>query len=175
MLEQIKNSYYLTGFFLVFFAGLLWSFGVVVVRYMIDGHQYVFQYLFCRGISIAVILICYLFYKEGFALYKNFSKIGIPGLIGGMSLGTAMIGFIFSITMTTAAVTLFMLAVMPFIAAIIGYIFLKESLRKLTFISMMFAFVGVSFIIYNDSLEGSVLGAFIGFIVEPAFPCIPVK
>ena len=169
MLKQIINSYHLTGFFLVFSAGLLWSFGVVVVRYMIDGHQYVFQYLFCRGISIAVILICYLFYKEGFALYKNFSKIGIPGLIGSMSLGIAMVGFIFSITMTTAAVTLFMLAVMPFIAAIIGYIFLKESLRKLTFISMMFAFVGVSFMIYNDSLEGSVLGAFIGFISATGF------
>ena len=83
MLEHLKNSYYLIGFLLVFFAGLLWSFGVVTVRYMIDGHQYVFQYLFCRGISIAIILICFLVYKEGFDFYKNFSKVGLPGLIGG--------------------------------------------------------------------------------------------
>jgi len=44
--EQAKNSYYFTGFFLVIFAGLLWSFGPVVVGYMVQAHQYVFQYLF---------------------------------------------------------------------------------------------------------------------------------
>ena len=169
MLEHLKNSYYLIGFLLVFFAGLLWSFGVVVVRYMIDGHQYVFQYLFCRGISIAIILLCFLLYKEGFSFYKNFAKIGLPGLIGGFCLGIAMTGFIFSITMTTAAVTLFMLATMPFIAAIIAYFALGEILRKLTFISMIIAFVGVCIMIYNDSLEGSILGALTGFFSATGF------
>ena len=169
MLEHLKNSYYLIGFLLVFFAGLLWSFGVVVVRYMIDGHQYVFQYLFCRGISITIILLCFLFYREGFALYKNFAKIGLPGIVGGFCLGIAMTGFIFSITMTTAAVTLFMLATMPFIAAIIAYFALGEILRKLTFISMIIAFLGVCIMIYNESLKGSVLGALTGFFSATGF------
>ena len=169
MLEHLKNSYYLIGFLLVFFAGLLWSFGVVTVRYMIDGHQYVFQYLFCRGISIAIILLCFLLYKEGFSFYKNFAKVGLPGVGGGFCLGIAMTGFIFSITMTTAAVTLFMLATMPFIAAIVAYFVLGENLRKLTFISMIIAFVGVCIMIYNDSLEGSVLGALTGFFSATGF------
>ena len=50
-----SNSYF-NAFILVFLAGLFWSFGAVTVRYMIDGHTYVFQYLFYRGISIAIIL-----------------------------------------------------------------------------------------------------------------------
>ena len=157
------NSYY-TGFFLVFFAGLFWSFGAPTVRHMIDGEQYVFHYLFYRGLAIASILIFYLFIKEGFYFYKNFFKIGVSSILGGIFLSTAFIGFIFSINMTTAAVTLFMLAAMPFIAAIVGYFILGEKLRKLTFLSMMIAFVGVLVMIYNDSIEGSVLGAFIGFI-----------
>ena len=157
------NSYY-TGFFLVFFAGLFWSFGAPTVRHMIDGEQYVFHYLFYRGLAIASILIFYLFLKEGFYFYKNFFKIGVSSILGGIFLSTAFIGFIFSINMTTAAVTLFMLAAMPFIAAIVGYFILGEKLRKLTFLSMMIAFVGVLVMIYNDSIEGSVLGAFIGFI-----------
>ncbi len=136
---------------------------------MVDGHQYVFQYLFCRGISIAIILICFLVYKEGFAFYKNFSKVGLPGLIGGFCLGIAMTGFIFSITMTTAAVTLFMLATMPFIAAIIAYFVLGENLRKLTFISMIIAFLGVCIMIYNESLKGSVLWALTGFFSATGF------
>ena len=168
-MEKISSNNYLSAFIFVFLAGLLWSFGVVTVRHMVDGHQYVFQYLFCRGISIAVILICFLFYKEGFTFYKNFSKVGLPGLIGGFCLGIAMTGFIFSITMTTAAVTLFMLATMPFIAAIIAYFVLGENLRKLTFISMIIAFLGVCIMIYNDSLKGSVLGALTGFFSATGF------
>ena len=82
---------------------------------------------------LLVILICFLLYKEGFSFYKNFAKIGWPGLIGGFCLGIAMTGFIFSITKTTAAVTLFMLATMPFIAAIIAYFILGEHLRRMSF------------------------------------------
>lgn len=168
--EFSKNSsFYITGFILVFFAGLLWSFGPIVVRHMVQAHQYVFQYLFYRGLSVAIILICFLFYRESFALYKNFLKVGLSGLIGGFSLGIAMTGFIFSITMTTAAVTLFMLAAMPFIAAIIAYFILGESLRKMTLISMLLAFVGVWIMIYNDSLGGSIFGALIGFCSATGF------
>tara|TARA_Y100001970_G_scaffold77401_1_gene98387 strand:- start:335 stop:1258 length:924 start_codon:yes stop_codon:yes gene_type:complete len=164
-----NENTYLTGFFLVFFAGLFWSFGALTVRYMIDGQDYIFQYLFLRGFSIAIILIFYLIIREGSKFYKNFFKIGISGILGGIFLSTAFIGFIFSINMTTAAVTLFMLAAMPFIAAILGYFILGEQLRKLTLISMVVAFMGVMVMIYNDSIGGSALGAFIGFVSATGF------
>jgi DME family drug/metabolite transporter len=162
-------SPYFKGFILVFIAGILWSFGPVVVRYMISSHDYVFQYLFYRGISISCVLIVYLFIREGFSFYKNFFKIGISGFLGAIFLSTAFIGFIFSITMTTAAVTLFMLAAMPFIAAIVGYFVLGEALRKSTLISMIIAFVGVCVMIINDSVSGSALGAVIGFVSATGF------
>ena len=163
-----SNSYF-NAFVLVFLAGLFWSFGAVTVRYMIDGHTYVFQYLFYRGISIALILIFYLLIREGFSFYKNFYKVGLSGVLGGIFLSTAFIGFIFSITMTTAAVTLFMLAAMPFIAAILGYFILGEKLRNITLLCMVVAFIGVVVMIYNDSISGSVLGAFIGLISATGF------
>ena len=169
MINQTKHSNYLTGFTLVLFAGLLWSFGPVVVRNMDQAHHYVFQYLFYRGLSVATILICFLIYREGFGFYKNFLRVGLPGLIGGCALATAMTGFIFSITLTSAAVTLFMLAAIPFIAAIIAYFALREKLRTMTLISMIIAFVGVLIMIYNDSLSGSILGALIGFLSATGF------
>ena len=164
-----NSSPYFTAFVLVFLSGLLWSFGPVAVRYMVNSHEYVFQYLFLRGISIACILIGYLLIREGFSFYKNFFNIGIPGVLGGLFLSTAFIGFIFSITMTTAAVTLFMLAAMPFIAAIVGYFVLGEILRRSTLISMVIAFIGVFVMIINDSISGSALGAIIGFISATGF------
>lgn len=169
VLEKNLGSPYYTGFFLVFFAGLLWSFGPVVVRYIIDSNDYLFEYLFCRGISISCVLIIYLFIKEGFSFYKNFLRIGISGILGGLFLSTAFIGFIYSITMTTAAVTLFMLAAMPFIAAIVGYFILGEVLRRSTFFAMIIAFLGVCIMIFNDSISGSAIGALIGFLSATGF------
>jgi len=165
---QFDSSYF-SAFILVVLSGLLWSFGAPTVRYMIDGHDYVFQYLFYRGISIAVILIVYLLIREGLSFYKIFFNVGIPGFLGGIFLSIAFIGFIFSITMTTAAVTLFMLAAMPFIAAIVSYYVLGEVLRPLTLISMVIAFIGVSVMIINDSISGSVIGAIIGLMSAIGF------
>ena len=165
----MSKSNYLYAFSVVFLAGIFWSFGALTVRYMIDGHDYVFQYLFYRGVSISIILIIYLYFREGISFYKNFYKIGISSILGGIFLATAFTGFIFSITMTTAAVTLFMLAAMPFIAAIVGYFILGEVLKRSTLIAMVIAFIGVCVMIINDSITGTALGAIIGFISATGF------
>jgi len=165
----MNSKSYINAFILVLLAGLFWSFGVLIVRYMIDANSYVFQYLFYRGLSIATILLFYLFIKEGLVFYKNFFRIGISSILGGIFLATAFTGFIFSITMTTAAVTLFMLAAMPFIAAIVGYFVLGEILRRTTLVAMIVAFLGVCVMIFNDSISGSALGAIIGFISATGF------
>ncbi len=75
----MKDNAYFFAFIIVFLAGLSWSFGAVVVRHMENANFYVFQYLFYRGISIAIILITYLIIREGFSFYKNFLKIGFSG------------------------------------------------------------------------------------------------
>ena len=56
----MRDKSYFYAFILVLIAGFLWSLGAVVVLHMIDGHSYVFNYLFYRGIAIAIILLCYL-------------------------------------------------------------------------------------------------------------------
>ena len=165
----MSQNKYFYAFTVVFLAGIFWSFGALTVRYMVDGHAYVFQYLFYRGFSISIILLLYLFFTEGFSFYKNFLKIGISSILGGLFLATAFTGFIFSITMTSAAVTLFMLAAMPFIAAIVGYFVLGEILKRSTLVAMIVAFIGVCVMIVNDSISGTALGAIIGFISATGF------
>ena len=71
----MRDNSYFYAFILVLVAGFLWSLGAVVVLHMIDGHSYVFNYLFYRGISIAVILVCYLIIREGLGFYKNFFNL----------------------------------------------------------------------------------------------------
>ena len=105
----------------VLFAGIMWSFGPLVVRYMDSPNQVPWQYIFGRGLTIFIVLNLYLFFEEGIAFYKNYMKIGISGVIGGVGLGIAMISFIYSITNTSAAITLLCLAAMPFFTACLLY------------------------------------------------------
>jgi hypothetical protein len=109
-------------------AGLLWSFGPLVVRFMDQPNLVPWQYLFARGITIFIILNLYLFFEEGISFYKNYFKIGFSGVIGGVGLGLAMICFIWSITNTSVAITLLCLAAMPFMTALLGFLFLKETI-----------------------------------------------
>ena len=81
----------------VLFAGLLWSFGPLVVRYMDQPELVPWQYIFGRGLTIFIVLNLYLFFEEGKKFYRNYFKIGISGLIGGTGLGIAMISFIKSV------------------------------------------------------------------------------
>ena len=50
----------------VLFAGILWSFGPLVVRYMDGPNQVPWQYIFGRGLTIFIILNLYLYFEEGF-------------------------------------------------------------------------------------------------------------
>ena len=81
----------------VLFAGILWSFGPLVVRYMDQPHLVPWQYIFGRGLTIFILLNLYLYFEEGINFYKNYFKMGISGIIGGSGLGVAMISFMFSI------------------------------------------------------------------------------
>ena len=147
---------------LVIIAGLIWSFGPLVVRNIDNAGTVLWQYLFARGVVIFLLLNCYLILEEGMDFYKNYLKIGMSGIIGGIGLGTAMITFIWSITNTTAAITLLCLASMPFITALLGFLFLKEKISVNVWIAIFVASIGVAIIAIGSSSLGSINGLIFG-------------
>jgi len=163
---MIKNS---SAILIVLIAGLFWSFGPLVVRYIDDAQLIPWQYLFFRGSVIFLVLNLYLFLAEGLKFTKNYNKIGLSGLIGGVSLGIANISFILSITTTTAAVTMMMLATQPFVAAILAYVFLKEKISMTTFIAIVVAAGGIIFMSLDSKGEGSLFGLINGLLSSLGF------
>ena len=163
---MIKNS---SAILIVLIAGLFWSFGPLVVRYIDDAQLIPWQYLFFRGSIIFLVLNIYLFLAEGLKFTKNYNKIGLSGLIGGVSLGIANISFILSITTTTAAVTMMMLATQPFVAAILAYVFLKEKISMTTFIAIVVAAGGIIFMSLDSKGEGSLFGLINGLLSSLGF------
>ncbi len=158
----------------VLFAGILWSFGPLVVRYMDDPHLIPWQYIFGRGLTIFILLNLYLYFEEGINFYKNYKKIGRSGVIGGCGLGVAMITFIYSITNTTAAVTLLCLAAMPFFTALLAFIFLKEQISLNVWISIFIATIGIIIMAFGNSGENSLIGFIFGITSSIGFSVFSV-
>ena len=154
---------------LVLIAGILWSFGPYVVRNIDDPHLVPWQYLFTRGFVIFLLLNFFLFLEEGKNFYKNYLKIGVSGMIGGLGLGSAMITFIWSITNTSTAITLLCLAAMPFLTAILGFLFLKEKVSINTWISIVIASIGIVIMALGSVNSGSFLGLLFGLISALGF------
>ena len=159
----------------VLFAGILWSFGPLVVRYMDNPHLVPWQYIFGRGLTIFIILNLYLYFEEGFKFYKNYLKIGVSGLIGGCGLGIAMISFIYSITNTSAAVTLLCLAAMPFFTALIAFLFLRELISINVWISIVIATIGIIIMALGNTKESSFVGFIFGITSSIGFAVFSVS
>jgi len=158
----------------VLFAGLLWSFGPLVVRYMDNPHMVPWQYIFGRGLTIFILLNLYLYFEEGINFYKNYKRIGRSGIIGGCGLGIAMISFIYSITNTSAAVTLLCLAAMPFFTAILAYLFLKEKISLNVWVSIFLASVGIIIMAMGNTEKNSLIGFFFGITSSVGFSIFSV-
>ena len=158
----------------VLFAGLLWSFGPLVVRYMDNPQLVPWQYIFGRGLTIFILLNLYLFFEEGKNFYKNYYKIGLSGVIGGSGLGIAMITFIYSITNTSAAVTLLCLAAMPFFTALLAFLFLREKISLSVWISILIASVGILIMALGNTGEKSLTGFVFGLTSSLGFSVFSV-
>ena len=158
----------------VLFAGILWSFGPLVVRYMDNPNQVPWQYVFGRGLTIFILLNLYLYFEEGIKFYKNYLKMGYSGIIGGTGLGIAMISFIYSITNTSAAITLLCLAAMPFFTALLAFLFLKEKISLNVWISIFIATIGIIIMAFGSTGSNSLVGFIFGMLSSIGFSIFSV-
>ena len=106
--------------------------------------------------------------------YKNYKKIGKSGLIGGLGLGIAMISFIYSITNTSAAITLLCLAAMPFFTALLAFLFLKEKISLSVWISIFIATVGIIIMAIGNTEKNSLIGFIFGIASSVGFSIFSV-
>jgi len=172
-MPKIKNQK--SAIPIVLLAGIFWSFGPYVVRHMDQPQLIPWQYLFTRGIVIFILLNVYLFLNEGLKFYKNYLNIGIPGIMGGAGLATAMITFIWSITNTTAAVTLLCLAAMPFITAMLGFMFLRERISITVWISILVAAFGIIIMALGNVEKNTLPGLIFGLASALGFSIFSVS
>ena len=160
---------------IVLIAGIFWSFGPYVVRNIDEAHLIPWQYLFTRGLVIFILLNFYLYLDEGIDFIKNYKKIGISGIVGAIGLAFAMITFIWSITNTSAAITLLCLAAMPFITALLGFLFLKEEISINVWVAIGIASAGIIIMAAGNHEKNTLIGFILGIVSAIGFSVFSVS
>ena len=155
------------GFILVFLGALTLSFGGLIVK-SFEGAT-LWQILFWRSLFFCFVIIIFLSitYKKEF--FKSIIISGIPGLIGGVILGCGFLGYVFAMYNTTVANANFIIQTQTLFLAIFGYIFLKETISKITLASIILAISGITLMLGDSLTSGQMLGNLIAFIMPISF------
>lgn len=157
------------GVLLVLAAGVLWSTVGLGIRLIEDA--VVWQILFYRSISLSVFLYVVVRTRSGESPFVLIHRVGIPAVVAGLSLVVAYAGGIYAIQATSVANAMLLFATAPFMAAILGWIVLRESVRKATWLAIAVALAGIAIMVADKSGEeaakGNVaaLGSALGFAV----------
>ena len=155
------------GAILVLMGALCLSFGGIIVK-SFEGAN-LWQILFWRQFFFSIVVALYLLvtFKKNF--FKSFHDSGLPGIIAGVFLGIGFSAYVFAMYYTTVANTLFIISTETIFLALFGYIFLKEKINLVTFISIIMGMSGV-LIIIGSSLSIQSASQFLGNIVAFIMP-----
>jgi len=148
------------------------SFGGLIVRSM-DGAD-PWQINFYRAISLGVVVTIILFYRYRAQTVRCVLDIGKPGLVGGAFLSVAGISFLQALEHTTVANTLFVLSAIPFFTAALAWVFLRETLRRATLVTMIFAAIGIGVMVAEGVSAGSAYGNVMALITALGFSAFAV-
>ena len=155
------------GAILVLMGALCLSFGGIIVK-SFEGAN-LWQILFWRQFFFSIVVALYLLitFKKNF--FKSFHDSGLPGIVAGLFLGVGFSAYVFAMFHTTVANTLFIISTETIFLALFGYIFLKEKINLVTFISIIMGMSGV-LIIIGSSLSIQSASQFLGNIVAFIMP-----
>jgi len=164
----VKNNYFF-GFVLVVVSGLIWSLGAPLIRFLEDAENYRLHFLLYRGVTIFLVVIAYVYIREGRDFLNSLKRIDAWSLFGGLVLALTMFSYIYALTTTSIAVTLLMLALSPVLSAFLGYLILGEGLSRTTLVNMIIVAVGVIVMVWNADKSGTLIGATYGFFMALGF------
>jgi DME family drug/metabolite transporter len=153
---EAPNISYLNGVVLVLMAGVFWSTMGLGIRSIEVAN--VWQILFYRSWALGAFLFILITFRSGYKPIATIRKAGVAGAIGGMGLVLAFAGGIYAIQTTTVANAMLLFAAAPFLAAMLGWVILRESIRKATWVAMVFAMVGIAIMVLNGISAGRMGG-----------------
>ena len=127
-----------------------------------------------RSVSWISALLIILLFKYRLSIIGRITAIGRWGVIAGIFLASAQIFYMHALDNTSVANVVFILSAIPFVTAIMAYLFIKEKIQLATVLMMAFAAVGIFIMVSEGVNSGNAFGNIMAIITLLCFSCFPV-
>lgn len=137
------------GILLMTGTGLCWSTGGLFVRSVSITNSW--EIALWRALAMTIVLTILLCARHPGRAIQSLTAMGFGGLLAGLCLATAFMGFILAVTQTTVANTLVIMSTSPFLAALalnelVGFYTLTSSRQPTQTVASTLAGEGVEII-----------------------------
>ena len=152
---MIKLSPYSTGIALVSISAVVWS----TVGLFASGIEAdVWVILFWRGLFSISVLGLYVWRKSKHGIIVEIKSMGWPGWMSALVGAAATICFISAFKYTSIANVSIIYAIVPFIVALLAWVFMREKTTLKTIIAATIALVGVAIMVGGSRGSSSLTG-----------------
>jgi drug/metabolite transporter (DMT)-like permease len=127
----------------------------------------VWAVLFWRSAGMVPVLFGFIWWTSGGRPLAAIRAIGLAGVMGAVCLSFAFGGAIIAFQTTTVANAVLLFAASPFVAALLGWVFLRERVRPTTWAAIGLAVLGM-YLMVRDGLSGGALTGNIAALVSAA-------
>lgn len=146
---------YATGVRLVLLAALLWSLNGLLIRQITEAGTW--AVLFWRSAGMIPVLLVVIAWRSG-GVVAPLRRVGWSGVVGGLGLVLAFGGAIYAFQATTVANAVFLFSASPLLAALLGWVILRETVRPSTWAAIALAGVGMFLMVREGLAAGAMAG-----------------
>jgi drug/metabolite transporter (DMT)-like permease len=165
-----RDHLYRRGVLLVLLAGVFWSLAGILLRNLEAATSW--QVVFYRSGSFTIMIVVVLVARYRGRVGTVVRRIGALGVFGGLAIGMGYTAIVLSILHTTVANALFIFATSPFLAALLGWLILRERVPALTWVAIAAALSGVGIMVAGGLSGDGLVGILWALAMPLAFATI---
>ncbi len=128
-----------------------------------------FQVLFYRSFGLALIVFLFICFWRKITPQKAILSLDRSDCLIGLNLAIAFSMYVFAMFNSSVSSTLFILSITPFLAAVLGWLFLNERLMIRTYFSIFLATLGVVIMVYDGLAFQRTIGNIYAFVSGVSF------
>ncbi len=159
------------GIAYVAIAALMWSTAGIWVRYLtLDIWTIQAGRAFCGALSLFI----YLLIQERRGVLAPFRTINLAGYIMVPINALGMAGYMLALHWTTVADVMIVYTTLPFVVALVGWIWMRERVKMRTLFASAIALSGVTFMVGGSYQTGTVKGDLAAFAMVVSFAALVI-
>jgi drug/metabolite transporter (DMT)-like permease len=163
MTPQSQNwPQYRLGLIMVTASAIAWSTAGFFTRLIpLDN----WTLLFWRGVFAALGVFLFMLARDGSRAWRHFGQLRKPGWLFAVVSGGGMIVYITALTLTTVAHVAIIYCIVPFRAAGVAFVLMRERPTPIALAASVVALAGVVVMVGFSGGEGSLIGDFLALIM----------